>query len=141
RVSQGYSTAVDYSHPKGGGAGDEGGDGGSASAWMASPHNPMFDEKGRMWMTVPVRPPGKQNNPKWAASTVASDTNDPTALSLLSERLMSRSHGMQLGYYDTRANKFVGVDSSYDTPHRHFHYQRRILTFSYLLAVPDTPLI
>jgi hypothetical protein len=138
RVKQGYSTTVDYYHPKGVGAGDEGGDGGSASAWMASPHNPMFDEKGRVWMTVPVRPPGKQNNPKWVASTVASDTNDPTALSLLSERLMSRSHGMQLGYYDTRANKFVGVDTSYNTHHLQFDWQGRIWTDGDVLGMLDT---
>jgi len=137
RVKQGYSTTVDYYHPKGAGAGDEGGDG-SASAWMASPHNPMFDEKGRVWMTVPVRPPGKQNNPKWVASTVASDTNDPTALSLLSERLMSRSHGMQLGYYDTRANKFVGVDTSYNTHHLQFDWQGRIWTDGDVLGMLDT---
>ena len=126
RVKQGYSPTVDYYHPKRAEAGDEGGDGGSASAWMASPHNPMFDAQGRVWMTVPVRPPGKQNNPKWAASTVASDTNDPTALSLLSERLTSRSHGMQLGYYDTKTNKFVGVDTSYNTHHLQFDWQGRI---------------
>jgi hypothetical protein len=138
RVKQGYSTTVDYYHPKGVGAGDEGGDGGSASAWMASPHNPMLDEKGRVWMTVPVRPPGKQNNPKWVASTVASDTNDPTALSLLSERLMSRSHGMQLGYYDTRANKFVGVDTSYNTHHLQFDWQGRIWTDGDVLGMLDT---
>jgi len=31
---------------------------------MASPHNPMLDENGRVWMTEPVRPPGVANNPK-----------------------------------------------------------------------------
>src|SRR5207248_9261626 len=39
RVSQGYSTTADYYHPRNAGAGDEGGDGGAAAAWMASPHN------------------------------------------------------------------------------------------------------
>jgi hypothetical protein len=137
RVSQGYSTKVDYYHPKGGGSGDEAG-GDTASAWMASPHNPMFNNKGRIWMTVPVRPPGVQNNPRWAASTVASDTDDPTALSLLRERLTSRSHGMQIGYYDTRTNKFVGVDTSYNTHHLQFDWQGRIWTDGDVLGMLDT---
>jgi len=138
RNSQGFTTTVDYYHPKSAGAGDEGGDGGTASAWMASPHNPMFDEKGRVWMTAPVRPPGKQNNPKWAASTIASDTDDPTALSLLGERLTSRSHGMQLGYYDTKTGKFVGVDTSYNTHHLQFDWQGRIWSDGDVLGMLDT---
>jgi hypothetical protein len=137
RVSQGYSTKKDYYHPKNIAAGDEGG-GDSAAEWMASPHNPMFDDKGRVWMTVPVRPPGVQNNPKWALSTVASDTDDPTALSLLGERLTSRSHGMQLGYYDTKTNQFVGVDTSFNTHHLQFDWQGRIWTDGDVLGMLDT---
>src|SRR5438270_8924066 len=61
----------------------------------------------------------------WAAATVASDTDDATTLSLLGEKLTSRSHGMQLGYYDTKTNKFVGVDTSYNTHHLQFDWQGR----------------
>lgn len=137
RVEQGYSTKKDYYHPKNIGAGDESA-GDTAAEWMASPHNPMFDDKGRVWMTVPVRPPGVQNNPKWAASTVATDTDDPTALSLLGERLTGRSHGMQLGYYDTKTNTFVGVDTSYNTHHLQFDWQGRIWTDGDVLGMLDT---
>src|SRR5712671_3652148 len=97
RNSKGWSTDVDYYH-----------DAESENAWMASPHNPMLDENGRVWMTEPVRPPGVANNPKWAASTIATETNSPAELELASKLLLSRNHGMQLGFYDTKANKFVG---------------------------------
>ena len=88
----------------------------------------MLDEYGRVWMTEPIRPPGAENNPKWAASTIATDTNDPAAHDIAAKALLSRSHGMQLGYYDTKTNKFVGVDTSYNTHHLQFDWQGRIWT-------------
>jgi len=105
---------------------------------MASPHNPMFDENGRVWMTVPVRPGGTQNNPKWAAGTVALDTSDPAAKEMAAKFLTSRGHGMQLGYYDTKAKKFVGVDTSYNTHHLQFDWQGRIWTDGDVLGMLDT---
>jgi hypothetical protein len=109
RIATGLSTKLDYYHGNAGG--DEGVDQ-TARQWMASPHNPMLDEHGRLWMTEPIRPPGVENNPKWSASTVARDTNDPAALELAAKALASRNHGMQLGYYETKTNKFVTYNST-----------------------------
>ena len=117
RNSKGFSDKVDYYHDRE-----------SPDAWMASPHNPMLDEQGRVWMTEPVRPPGAENNPKWSASTIAMDTTDPAAHDVAAKALLARNHGMQLGYYDTKTNKFVGVDTSFNTHHLQFDWQGRIWT-------------
>ncbi len=127
RNAKGYSTKVDYYHDRE-----------SEEAWMASPHNPMLDEFGRVWMTQPTRPPGAENNPKWSASTIAMDTTDPAAHDIAAKALLSRSHGMQLGYYDTKTNKFVGVDTSYNTHHLQFDWQGRIWTDGDVLGELDT---
>jgi hypothetical protein len=127
RNSDGYSTKVDYYHERE-----------TPEAWMASPHNPMLDEFGRVWMTEPVRPPGAANNPKWTASTIATESNDPAELDVASKILLSRSHGMQLGYFDTKTNKFVGVDTSYNTHHLQFDWQGRIWTDGDVLGMLDT---
>jgi len=127
RNAKGYNAKVDYYHDRE-----------TPDAWMASPHNPMLDEQGRVWMTEPVRPPGVENNPKWSASTIAMDINDPAALDVASKALLSRSHGMQLGYYDTKTNKFVGVDTSYNTHHLQFDWQGRIWTDGDVLGELDT---
>lgn len=115
RNAKGYDPKVDYYH-----------DSESENFWMASPHNPMLDEQGRVWMTEPVRPPGVANNPKWAASTIATETNDPAELEVAAKLLLSQNHAMQLGYYDTKSNKFVGVDTSYTNHHLQFDRQGRL---------------
>jgi hypothetical protein len=135
RITQGLSTKLDYYHGNTGG--DEGVDQ-TAHEWMASPHNPMLDGHGRLWMTVPIRPPGVENNPKWSASTVALDTDNPAAIDIAAKALVSRSHGMQLGYYDTKTGKFVGVDTSYDTHHLQFDWQSRIWSDGDVLGMLDT---
>jgi hypothetical protein len=127
RNEKGYSDKVDYYHDRE-----------TPDAWMASPHNPMLDEHGRVWMTEPVRPPGVENNPKWSASTIAMDNNDPAAMDIASKALLSRNHGMQLGYYDTKTNKFIGVDTSYNTHHLQFDWQGRIWTDGDVLGELDT---
>jgi hypothetical protein len=127
RNANGFNDKVDYYHDRE-----------TPDAWMASPHNPMLDEQGRVWMTEPVRPPGAQNNPKWSASTVALDIADPAAHDIASKALVSRNHGMQLGYYDTKANKFVGVDTSFNTHHLQFDWQGRIWTDGDVLGELDT---
>ena len=48
-----------------------------------------------------------------SAATVAVDTDDGAAVELAAKALTSRNHGMQLGYYDTKTGRFVGVDTSY----------------------------
>ncbi|HLB46497.1 MAG TPA: hypothetical protein VJL59_05665, partial [Anaerolineales bacterium] len=139
RVKTGYSTKLDYYHraePGAATAADEGGFE-TAAAWMASPHNPMFDDQGRVWMTVPTRPSGVQNNPKWSAATVALDTDDPEARAIAARLLTSRSHGTHLGYYDTKTNKFVGVDTSFSTHHLQFDWQGRLWTDGDVLGMLD----
>src|SRR6266571_61985 len=95
RNAKGLNAKVDYYHERE-----------SEEAWMASPHNPMFDEHGRVWMTEPVRPPGVADNQKWSGSTIAMEKNDQAARDLAAKALLSRNHGMQLGFYDPKANKF-----------------------------------
>jgi hypothetical protein len=140
RTTQGLDRNIDYYHGAGDGA--EPGEGGRGArqpgAWMPSPHNPMLNEKGELWMTQPVRPPGPDNNPKWSASTVALDTNDPAAKEIAAKALTSRSHGMQLGYFDTKTHKFVGVDTSYNTHHLQFDWQGRIWSDGDVLGMLDT---
>jgi len=97
-------------------------------AWMASPHNPMLDENGKVWMTEAVRPPGKDYFPKWAKSTIATENNSPAEIDIAYNLLSSRPNGMQLGYYDSKTNKFVGVDTAYNTHHLQFDWQGRIWT-------------
>ena len=138
RTSQGLDRKIDYYHSTD--TAEEGGRAGvrQPGTWMPSPHNPMLNERGELWMTQPVRPPGQDNNPKWAASTVALDINDPAAKEIAAKALASRSHGMQLGYFDTKTHKFVGVDTSYNTHHLQFDWQGRIWSDGDVLGMLDT---
>jgi hypothetical protein len=138
RTSQGLDRNIDYYHSTD--TAEEGGRAGvrQPGTWMPSPHNPMLNERGELWMTQPVRPPGPENNPKWAASTVALDINDPAAKEMAAKALASRSHGMQLGYFDTKTHKFVGVDTSYNTHHLQFDWQGRIWSDGDVLGMLDT---
>src|SRR5258706_6840797 len=126
RTTEKYDPKIDYYHDREGGT------------WMASPHNPMLNEKGELWMTQPVRPPGADNNPKWSGRTVSLDTKDPVARDKAAQILASRSHGMQLGYFDIKTHKFVGVDTSYNTHHLQFDWQGRIWTDGDVLGMLDT---
>jgi len=115
RIKNGYTTKLDYYHDRG----DE-------EAWMASPHNPMLDEQGRVWMTEPVRPPSAAYYPKWAKSAIATETNNPAEIDIAYKLLLSRRHAMQLGYYDTKTEKFVSVDTIYNTHHLQFDNENRL---------------
>jgi len=139
RNSSGYDAKVDYYH--GPDAAEFAGDAAvtaKSRGWMASPHNPMFDDQGRIWMTVPIRPPGVENNPKWTPGTIATETNDPAELEAGAQIMMSRNHAMQLGYYDTKTNKFVGVDTPYSTHHLQLDWQGRVWTDGDVLGMLDT---
>ena len=138
RTTQGLDRKIDYYHSTD--TAEEGGRAGvrQPGTWMPSPHNPMLNERGELWMTQPVRPPGAENNPKWAANTVALDINDPAAKDIAAKALASRSHGMQLGYFDTKTHKFVGVDTSYNTHHLQFDWQGRIWSDGDVLGMLDT---
>ena len=126
RTTEKFDPKIDYYHDR------------ESGTWMASPHNPMLNEKGELWMTQPVRPPGAENNPTWSARTVALDTKDPAARDMAAKILASRNHGMQLGYFDIKTHKFVGVDTSYNTHHLQFDWQGRIWTDGDVLGMLDT---
>jgi len=44
---------------------------------MASPHNPMFDEHGRVWMTTQISRRGQGVLSEWVKSTIVTESNDP----------------------------------------------------------------
>ena len=122
--SHGYSLTKDYYH----GAEEEQAYTGEDPEWMDSPHNPMMDENGRVWMTEQIRPGGKNFYPKWAKSTINTETNNPAEIDIAYNLLSARGNNMELGYYDTKTSKFVTVDTAYNTHHLQFDWQDRIWT-------------
>jgi hypothetical protein len=73
----------------------------------ADPHNPMFDSKGRVWMTSKIRP---NQDPAWC-----SDPSNPFA-----EWFPLRSSGRQASYYDPKTQKFTLIDTCFSTHHLQF---------------------
>jgi len=71
-------------------------------------HNPMFDEKGRVWFTSAVRPP---DNPDYckAGSDLPSAKLYPLARS-----------GRQLAMYDPKSGKITHISTCYGTHHLMF---------------------
>ncbi|MGE3840216.1 MAG: hypothetical protein AB7I50_01390 [Vicinamibacterales bacterium] len=122
--SHGYSLTKDYYR----GAEEHQAYAGEDPEWMASPHNPMLDEHGRVWMTVQIRAGGKDFYPKWAKSTIATETNDPAEVDIAFNLLAGRGNNMQLGYYDTKTNTFATVDTAYGTHHLQFDWQGHLWT-------------
>src|SRR6185503_10674310 len=55
-------------------------------------------------------------------------SNDPALKDAAVEIVTPRGNNMQLGYYDIKTNKFVGVDTAYNTHHLQFDWQGRIWT-------------
>ena len=96
--------------------------------WMASPHNPMFDEHGRVWMTMQIRAGGKNYYPQWTKNTIVTGSNDPADIDAAHNMLAARGNNMQLGYYDTKTGKFVSVDTAYNTHHLQLDWEGRIWT-------------
>ena len=64
RVEKGYNPNIDYYHDRM-----------TPENWMPNPHNPMMDDKGRVWITTQIRPTGPEDYPKWARSAIATETN------------------------------------------------------------------
>ena len=122
--SRGYSLTKDYYR----GAEENQAYEGEDPEWMASPHNPMFDEHGRVWMTTQIRAGGKAYYPKWVKNTIVTESNDPADIDAAFDILAARGNNMQLGYYDTKTNKFVSVDTGYNTHHLQLDWQGRIWT-------------
>ncbi len=73
----------------------------------ANPHNPMMDDKNRVWMTSTIRP---GENPDWCK-----DSNHPSV-----KRFPIRGSGRQLSYFDANTEEFVLVDTCYGTHHLQF---------------------
>ncbi|HJL60686.1 MAG TPA: hypothetical protein QF517_01925 [Pseudomonadales bacterium] len=73
----------------------------------SNPHNPMMDDKNRVWMTSTIRP---GENPDWCK-----DSNHPSV-----KRFPIRGSGRQLSYFDANTEEFVLVDTCYGTHHLQF---------------------
>jgi hypothetical protein len=75
---------------------------------QANMHNPMFDEKGRVWFTSVIRPP---DNPAYCKE----------GSSLPSAKLfpLNRS-GRQLAFFDPKTRQFTLVDTCFGTHHLQF---------------------
>ncbi len=71
-------------------------------------HNPMFDEKGRVWITSAVRPP---DNPAFCKA----GSDHPSAKLTPIER-----SGRQLAMYDPRSGKLTHISTCFSTHHLMF---------------------
>ena len=73
----------------------------------ANPHNPMMDDKNRVWMTSSIRP---SQNPAWCQ-----ESDHPSV-----QRFPIGRSGRQMSYYDANSQKFVLIDTCYATHHLQF---------------------
>lgn len=74
-------------------------------------HNPMLDDKGRVWATQGIRP--GLDNPAWCKE----GSSNPFAKYFpITQNTTSR----QLSYYDTKTQKFTLIDTCYATHHLQF---------------------
>jgi hypothetical protein len=74
----------------------------------ANVHNPMFDNKGRVWITASIRPSENPNAFKKGSSL-------PSA-----QKFPLNSSGRQLGMYDPHTKKYTPIDTGYSTHHLMF---------------------
>lgn len=74
----------------------------------ANVHNPMFDGKGRVWITAAVRPP---ENPDYCKE----GSDHPSAKAFPLERA-----GRHLGYYDPETKKYTHISTCFSTHHLMF---------------------
>ncbi len=77
----------------------------------SNPHNPMLDDKNRVWMTSTIRP---AKNPDWCMNS-----NHPSV-----KRFPIERSGRQLSYFDATSEEFVLVDTCYGTHHLQFAHDR-----------------
>ncbi|TMG75009.1 MAG: carboxypeptidase regulatory-like domain-containing protein, partial [Betaproteobacteria bacterium] len=75
---------------------------------QTSPHNPMFDERGRVWFTSRVRGPA---NPAFCGK----GSEHPSAKIFPVER-----SNRQLSMYDPKTGKFTLIDTCFGTHHLYF---------------------
>lgn len=72
----------------------------------ANPHNPMMDEKGRVWITTQVRREWGEDLPEFCKSA---------------PEIAKNYHHRQLGWYDTTTQNYQLIDTCYGTHHLQFH--------------------
>jgi hypothetical protein len=70
-------------------------------------HNPMMDDRNRVWMTSTIR---ESKNPDWCR-----DSDHPAV-----QRFPLNGSGRQLSYFDVKTEKFVLIDTCYSTHHLQF---------------------
>ncbi|MEE9280812.1 MAG: carboxypeptidase regulatory-like domain-containing protein [Myxococcota bacterium] len=78
-----------------------------AGGTPSNPHNPMMDDKNRVWMTSTIRP---SKNPDWCR-----DSDHPSV-----KRFPIENSGRQLSYFDANTEEFVLIDTCYATHHLQF---------------------
>lgn len=115
RMDQGLNAHLDYYHQ-----------GIRPDNWHANPHNPMFDDKGRVWITTQIRPEAPSDYPKWARSVIGTETNSETEIDQANKLLEETRHHHQLGYFDTKTGNFVLIDTVFSTHHLQFDKEGRI---------------
>ena len=83
---------------------------GDEALWQApaDPHNPMFDDKGRVWMTTKVR---GNDLPEWCQE----GSSNPYAQYYATSR-----SSRQASYYDPASEEFGLIDTCFGTHHLHF---------------------
>lgn len=73
----------------------------------ANVHNPMMDDKNRVWLTSSIRP---DENPEWCMHS-----DHPSV-----KRFPLESSGRQVSYYDVEKEEFVLYDTCFGTHHLQF---------------------
>jgi hypothetical protein len=93
---------------------------GDEAIWdsQANMHNPMFDEKGRVWFTSVVRPP---ENPAFCKE----GSSHPSAKLFPVNR-----SGRQLAFYDPKSKQFTLIDTCFSTHHLQFDANEVLWTSS-----------
>jgi len=83
---------------------------GEEAIWdsQANMHNPMFDEKGRVWFTSVIRP---AENPAFCKE----GSSHPSAKAFPVNR-----SGRQLAFYDPKSKQFTLIDTCFGTHHLQF---------------------
>jgi streptogramin lyase len=92
---------------------------------LTSSHNPMLDDKGNVWLTTRVR--DFKETPKWAMDVMV-DIGDPSGANMKTlppRRMMASRH---LGYFDSKSEKFVLIDTAFATHHLQFDKEGRLWT-------------
>jgi hypothetical protein len=85
----------------------KGGESGYAGKYdnPANPHNPMMDGSGRVWMTTQIRREWTRDLPEFCKAA---------------PEIATHVQHRQLGYYDTKSDRFVLIDTCYGTHHLQF---------------------